>query len=68
VTILVTVNPRKCMANQVCSKLAPQLFKLGEAGYSQPTKREWDEADLQLLREAADNCPTGAITVEVEEA
>jgi ferredoxin len=63
--ILVIVNPRKCMANKMCTRLAPELFKLGEAGYSQPSKSEWDEADLTQLRDAEANCPTGAITVEV---
>jgi ferredoxin len=67
-TILVTVNPRKCMANQVCTRIAPQLFKLGDAGYSQSSKSECDLADLPQLREAEESCPTGAITVEVEEA
>lgn len=65
--IQVTVNPRKCMANETCSRLAPGMFKLGEAGYSSPTRSTWTEADIAQLRAAEENCPTGAITVEVAE-
>ncbi len=65
--IQVTVNPRKCAANQMCSRVAPGKFELGSAGYSRPTSDSWTEADLPALREAEDNCPTGAIVVEVAE-
>jgi ferredoxin len=63
--ILVTVDHRKCMANQTCSRLAPGMFELGAAGYSRPTRSNWDEPDLPALRSAEENCPTGAVRVEV---
>jgi ferredoxin len=63
--ILVTVNPRKCVANQTCQRMAPGKFELGSAGYSRPTSDSWTELDLPALREAEENCPTGAIRVEV---
>jgi ferredoxin len=64
--IRVTVNPRKCAANQMCGIVAPGMFELGALGYSRPTRESWTEADLPMLREAEENCPTGAILVEVE--
>lgn len=64
VLIQVTVNPKKCMANQVCVRAAPDIFQLGTAGYSR-LAREVGLADLDMLRDAAENCPTGSITVEV---
>jgi ferredoxin len=67
VQILVTINPRKCMANQMCSRLAPGMFELGAAGYSRPTRSEWASSDLAALRAAEENCPTGALTVEAAE-
>ena len=63
--ILVTVNPRKCMANQMCKRFAPGFFELGAAGYARPTRDNWMPTDLEALRAAEDNCPTGAITVQV---
>ena len=60
------VDPRACVANQMCLRTAPGLFKLVPEGYSQPTRSEFTEADLPLLQEAEDSCPTGAIRVEIE--
>lgn len=67
VQVQVTVNRRTCMANQMCVKLAADIFRLGEAGYSQVI-REVKFADLERLRSAEEACPTGSILVEVEEA
>ena len=65
--VVVTVDPRICVANQTCLRTAPGLFELLPEGHSQPTRSEFAEADLPLLREAEDSCPTGAIRVEIEE-
>jgi ferredoxin len=67
VKVVVTVDPRTCVANQTCLRTAPGLFELVPEGHSQPTRSEFTEADLQLLEEAEDSCPTGAIRVEIEE-
>ena len=66
--IRVTVNPRKCMANQECMRVAPGMFELGSAGYSRATRGTWTEADLPVLRQAEENCPTAAIIVEASDA
>lgn len=65
--ILVRVDPRKCMANQQCSKHAPGLFELGPNGYARTTREDptsFTAAELPALLRARDNCPTGAIHVE----
>ena len=64
--IQVTVNARKCMANQMCVRSAPDIFELGPAGYSR-VMRDVTEADLAKLREAEEMCPTSAIMVEAME-
>lgn len=64
--IQVTVNSRRCMANQMCIRAAPGIFELGSAGYSRVI-REVTEADLPAVREAEEMCPTSSITVEVLE-
>jgi ferredoxin len=66
VLVQVTVNSRKCMANQMCVRTAPDIFELGTAGYSR-VKREVTAADLDKLREAEEMCPTSSIMVEVLE-
>ena len=65
--VVVTVDARLCVANQMCLRTAPGLFELLPEGRSQPTSSEFGEADLPLLQEAEENCPTGAICVEIEE-
>jgi ferredoxin len=70
VRILARVDKRKCMANQQCIQLAPSLFELAPAGHSRTKRRDETDftgADLPLLTEARDRCPTGAITVETME-
>jgi ferredoxin len=65
--ILVRVDRRKCMANQMCRQMAPGFFELDAGGATRPTRDEWSKDDIPVLQEAAANCPTGAITVEWEE-
>ena len=64
--VQVTVNSRKCMANQTCVHIAPDIFEVGAAGYSRTT-REVTEEDLAKLKEAQEMCPTGSIVVETME-
>jgi ferredoxin len=55
------------MGNQRCVSVAPNLFELGEAGYSRVKRADemdFTEADLPLLLAARDMCPTGAISIE----
>jgi ferredoxin len=68
VKVVVTVDPRACVANQACKSAAPGLFELVPNGYSQPTRNDFEESDLPSLYEAEDHCPTGAIRVEIEES
>jgi ferredoxin len=63
--IHVTINPRKCAANQACMALMPDGFELGEAGYSR-TRREFDADEVPALRDVEMNCPVAAITVDIE--
>jgi ferredoxin len=65
--VQVTINPRKCMATQNCTAIAPHLFGLGAAGFSRVKTSDFTEEDLELLREAEGACPNIAITVEVAE-
>jgi ferredoxin len=68
VKVVVTVDRRACVANQTCMRTAPGLFELVSSGHSQPTRNAFEEADLPLLQEAEDSCPTGAIHVETADS
>jgi ferredoxin len=65
--VLVTINPRKCNAMQVCSRLMPDAFELGTAGYSKTKRSDFTSADLDRLRQVALSCPTQAIIVEASD-
>ena len=62
--IVVRVDPERCCASGGCVALAPNLFELGDLPYATAGKAVYEPDDLELLREAEETCPYGAITVE----
>ena len=54
----------ECMGVGNCAQIAPELFHLGEDGYSKVAEVAWTGETLDLARRAALNCPTGAIEIE----
>ena len=68
--VLCRIDRKVCMGNQRCVSVAPDIFELGDAGYSRVKRADetdFTEADLPKLLAARDVCPTGAITVETLE-
>jgi ferredoxin len=62
----VTVDPELCVGTAECVRLAPQAFEIDEdRGVSVPQSGA-ATTDLDILTEAAFNCPTRAITVDGE--
>ena len=60
----VTVDPELCIGTAECVRLAPQAFEIDEdRGISVPRSGA-ATTDPAILKEAAFNCPTRAITVE----
>jgi ferredoxin len=59
----VTVDFDKCASNARCMKACPQVFEVRDDGFlyvleENPPTELWDK-----VRMAANNCPTGAITL-----
>jgi ferredoxin len=64
--VRVKVDPELCVGTAECARLAPQAFEIDEGrGVSVPRSGA-ATTELEILREAAFNCPTRAITVEGE--
>jgi ferredoxin len=62
----VKVDPELCVGTAECVRLAPQAFEIDEdRGVSVPQSAA-ATTDLEILEEAAFNCPTRAITVDGE--
>ncbi|HVL27680.1 MAG TPA: ferredoxin [Acidimicrobiales bacterium] len=57
----VQVHRGRCIGSKACINAAPGAFELDETGVA--TVREPNPEPLEALLEAADCCPTGAITV-----
>jgi ferredoxin len=73
--VTVKVNPELCIAAANCVGIIPEVFQLdaenratvqGPGTAASPFERriEVSSADLERLHEAAESCPTLAITVE----
>jgi ferredoxin len=62
----VTVDPELCVGTAECVRLAPQAFEIDEhRGVSVPRSGA-ATTDVEILKAAAFNCPTRAITVDGE--
>ena len=58
----ITVDYNVCVGNAMCESFAPNTFQLNEERQSEVKDPDGDP--LELVLEAAENCPVTAITVE----
>ena len=61
----VVVDFDVCASNAVCMGIAPEVFEVRDDGYLYVLNENPPE-EFREVRKAANNCPTGAITVEDE--
>ena len=62
--IRVVVDRDVCQNHGQCVFAAPQVFELDEEGTLEVLQDEVDESLRDVVEEAADVCPTQAITLE----
>ena len=53
-----------CQSNAVCMEIAPKVFEVRDDGYLYILMEEPPESMRADVEEAAERCPTGAITIE----
>ena len=53
-----------CQSNAVCMEIAPKVFEVRDDGYLYVLMEEPNESLRADVEEAAERCPTGAITIE----
>ncbi len=53
-----------CQSNAVCMDVAPKVFEVRDDGYLYVLQEEPPESMRAEVEEAAERCPTGAITIE----
>lgn len=57
------VDPEKCIGCTLCAQICPEVFKMEQdkaAAYTNPVP----ENLMELAKQAADQCPVDAITIE----
>ncbi len=62
-TMRVVVDFDKCKSNAVCMGVAPDVFEVRDDGYLYILQEEPPEELRPKMMEAAQSCPTGAITI-----
>ncbi|HUR77432.1 MAG TPA: ferredoxin [Acidimicrobiales bacterium] len=53
-----------CQSNAVCMDIAPKVFEVRDDGFLYILIEEPPESMRAEVEEAAERCPTGAITIE----
>jgi ferredoxin len=63
VVMRIVTDHSKCTGNALCAGIAPTVFDLSEEGYVEVLDDDPSAGLAPLVRRAAMNCPTGAITL-----
>ncbi|MGH3666551.1 MAG: ferredoxin [Egibacteraceae bacterium] len=58
----VSIDLDRCVGSGECEPIAPEVFEVGDDGAAHVLPGA-EDADLELLAEAARECPTGAIRI-----
>jgi ferredoxin len=60
----VVVDFDLCASTGSCTQVCPEVFEIRSDGYLYVVQEEPDESLRDKVTDAADLCPTGAITIE----
>jgi len=58
-----SVNKNTCIGCGICTEICPVVFELDPMGLSESTIATIDPSLGSTLRQAAESCPTDAITI-----
>ena len=61
--VKVHVDNELCVGTGICEATAPDLFEIGDDGISHVLKDEVPAELVAAAREAAENCPTRALSL-----
>ncbi|HSP39703.1 MAG TPA: ferredoxin [Frankiaceae bacterium] len=58
------LDENKCSSLGMCESVAPDVFEVGEEGALTIVNSHPPEAQRELMEEAVEACPTGALSIE----
>lgn len=58
------VDKDLCIGCELCSQIEPDVFRMDDDGLAIAIDEELADALIDTAKEAEENCPTGAITVD----
>lgn len=59
----ITVDRERCQSHGQCEYAAPEVFRIDDDGDLEVLEPRPPGAQRDLVRQAVQNCPTGALTV-----
>lgn len=59
----IEIDDELCIGCGACTSVAPDYFDLGDDGKAH-VKKQYDEKDDDIIVEAKDGCPAGAIEIK----
>lgn len=65
--VKVVVDYDECASNAVCMGIAPEVFEVRDDGFLYVLNEHPGEELREVVRQAANGCPTGAITIVEDE-
>ena len=60
----VEVDKAKCIGCGLCTSIAPEVFELGDDGFSHAKDADGDKKYAKEVKEAVDSCPVKAIAIK----
>lgn len=61
---MVKINENACIGCGACQAMVPDVFDINDDGLAFVMENAKVDENLDDVKDAADNCPTGAIVVE----
>jgi ferredoxin len=62
----IVVDTDTCAGLGLCEAQAPDYFQVGDDGFSRPLRDDIAAADLENVRQAVENCPVLALSLETD--
>ncbi len=61
----VRIDKDRCTGEGICQDTCPEIFRLNEeTDLAEVIKTDYDENDMECIREASESCPSEAIIIE----